>query len=73
MASRSQTKPEISPKTGAKSKASMIRSQPYITLPLLVGGKSGTSVDVKVDVKNVTEKKEEGREGDQARFFMWIL
>ena len=48
--SRLQTKPEISPKIGAKSKASMIRSQPYITLPYLLK-KSGTSVDVKVDVK----------------------
>ena len=32
----------------------MIRSQPYITLPYL-SKKSGTSFDVKVDVKNVTE------------------
>ena len=46
MASRSQTKPEISPKIGAKLKASMIRSQPYITLPYL-SEKSGSSVDVK--------------------------
>ena len=60
MASRSQTKPEISPKIGAKSKASTMRSQPYITLPYL-SKKSGTSVDVKVDVKNVME----GREGEQ--------
>ena len=68
MASRSQTKPEISPKIGAKSKASMIRSQPYITLPHL-SKKSGTSVDVKVDVKNVTEPDGTGTGGDQARFF----
>ena len=67
LASRSQTKPEISPKIGARSKASMIRSQPYITLPLLVK-KSGTSVDVKVDVK--TWRRREGK--DQAQFFMWI-
>ena len=73
MASRSQTKPEISPKIYAKSKASMIRSQLYITLPYL-SKKSGTSVDVKVDVKNVTEGREgEGRGGDQARFFTRIL
>ena len=44
----------ISPKIGAKSKALTIWSQPYITLPYL-SKKSGTSVDVKVDVKNVTE------------------
>ena len=60
MASRSQTKPEISPKIGAKSKASAIRSQPYITLPYL-SKKSGTSVDVKVDVKNVTEVRRGGK------------
>ena len=78
MASRSQTKPEISPKIGAKLKSSTIRSQPYITLPYLLK-KSGTSVDVKVDVKNVTEwrRRMEGGGGgigggggkDQARFF----
>ena len=33
----------------------MIRSQPYITLPYL-SEKSGSSVDVKVDVKNVMEQ-----------------
>ena len=55
LASRSQTKPEISPKIGAKLKASMILSQPYITLPYL-SKKSGTSVDVKVYVKNMTER-----------------
>ena len=82
MASRSQTKPEISPKIGAKSKASIRQLQPYITLPYL-SKKSGTSVDVKVDVKNVTEggegegRREGGKEGrreggDQARFFMWM-
>ena len=60
MASRLQTKPEISPKIGAKSKASTIRSQPYITLPYL-SKKIGTSVDVKVDVKNMTEGR--GTEG----------
>ena len=48
----------------------MIQSQPYITLPYL-SKKSGTSVDVKVDVKNVTEKGREGK--DQARYFMWII
>ena len=64
MASRSQTKPEISPKIGAKLKASTIRLQPYI---------SGTLVDVNVDVKNVTEGKgTERNEGDQARFFTRI-
>ena len=64
MASRSQTKPEISPKIGAKSKASTIQSQPYITLPYLLK-KSGSSVDVKVDVKNVTERKK--RDGTERR------
>ena len=54
LASRLQTKPEISPKIGAKSKALTIWLQPYITLPYLLK-KSGISVDVKVDVKNVTE------------------
>ena len=72
MASRSQTKPEISPKIGAKSKASTIQSQPYITLPHL-SKKSGTSVDVKVDVKNMMEPDGTGTGtgtgGDQARFF----
>ena len=58
MASRLQTKPEISPKIGAKSKALTIRSQPYITLPYL-SEKSGISVDVKVDVK-----KRDGGEGN---------
>ena len=61
LASRSQTKPEMSPKIGAKSKASTIRSQPYITLPYLSRKKSGTSVDVKVDVKNVTERNRNRR------------
>ena len=65
MASRSQTKPEISPKIGAKLKASTIRSQPYITLPYL-SKKSGTSVDVKVDVKNVME----GRRGPGSVFYV---
>ena len=64
----SQTKPEISPKIGAKSKASMIRSQPYITLPYL-SKKSGTSVDVKVDVKNVTEPEQEP-EGTRLGFLL---
>ena len=50
----------------------MIRSQPYITLPYL-SGKSGTSVDVKVDVKNVTERDGTGTGGDQARFFTRII
>ena len=67
MASRSQTKPEISPKIGAKSKASTIRSQQYITLTYLLK-KSGTSVDVKVDVKNVREGRGgKGREGEGRR------
>ena len=69
LASRSQTKPEISPKIGAKSKASTIRSQPYITLPYL-SKKSGTSVDVKVDVKNVTE---EGRRGPGSVFYVDVF
>ena len=67
LTSRSQTKPEISPKIGAKLKASTIRSQPYITLPYL-SEKSGTSVDVKVDVKNVTE----WNRNVPGSFFMWI-
>ena len=73
MASRSQTKPEISSKIGAKSKASTIRSQPYITLPYLLK-KSGASVDVKVDVKNVTEQNE-GKEGTRLGFLLgwWTL
>ena len=63
MASRLQTKPEISPNIGAKSKALTIQSQPYITLPYL-SKKSGTSVDVKVDVNNMTEQNgTEGRRG----------
>ena len=70
MASRSQTKPEISPKIGAKSKASTIRSQPYITLPHL-SKKSGTSVDVKVDVKNVTEPEPE-LEGTRLGFLLGL-
>ena len=74
MASRSQTKPEISPKIGAKSKALTIRLQPYITLPYL-SEKSGTSVDVKVDVKNVTEGN--GMEGTRLGFLLglsnWVL
>ena len=80
LASRSQTKPEISPKIGAKSKASTIRSQPYITLPYLVK-KIGTSVDVKVDLKkrdrekgkrNGTRNGTERNGGDQAQFFTRI-
>ena len=68
MASRSQTKPEISPKIGAKSKASTIRLQPYITLPYMLK-KSGTSVDVKVDVKIVTEWRRR-REGPGSVFYV---
>ena len=72
LASRSQTKLEISPKIGAKSKSSMIRSQPYITYI-----KSGTSVDVKVDVKNVTEGREGegrgGKEGTRLSFLCGLL
>ena len=70
MASRSQTKPEISPKIGAKSKASTIWLQPYITLPYL-SKKSATSVDVKVDVKNVTEGR--GTEGTRLSFLLGCL
>ena len=70
MASRSQTKPEISPKIGAKSKASTIQLQPYITLPYL-SKKSGTSVDVKVDVKNVTEGR--GMEGTRLGFLLGYM
>ena len=46
----------------------------YNTSPL-VEKKSGTSVDVKVDVKNVTEPDGTGTgtEGDQAQFFIRIL
>ena len=72
MASRLQTKPEISPKIGAKLKASTIRLQPYITLPYL-SKKSGTSVDVNVDVKNVTKGRgTEGRgmEGTRLGFLL---
>ena len=74
MAPRLQTKPEISPKIGAKSKASMIWLQPYITLPYL-SKKSGTSVDVKVDVKNVMEGRgTEGRgtEGTRLAFLLGL-
>ena len=54
MASRSQTKPEISPKIeGLDDMVATI----YNT-SLLVGEKSGTSVDVQVDVK-----KRDGTEG----------
>ena len=42
----------------------------YNTSPLVE--KSGTSVDVKVDVKNVTEPEPDGTGGDQARFFTRI-
>ena len=71
LASRSQTKPEILPKIGAKSKASTIWSQPYITHPYLLRKKSGTSVDVKVDVKNVTERRE--GEGTRLSFLLGYL
>ena len=69
MASRSKTKPEISPKIGAKSKASTIQSQPYITLPYL-SKKSGTSVDV----KNMTEGRSEGvKEGTRLGFLCGLI
>ena len=43
---------------------------PYITLLYLFKKKSGTSVDVKVDVKNVTEGRREEGEGTRLGFLL---